>query len=707
MAFLLFLSRFPFRLPNKSITPMNTCTSYLRIITITVLLLTLGASHAIAQRALGIDVSRWQGTINWTSVAGAGKTFAWSQATRGAYLTNVNFVANMVNGKAAGVLMAPYHYATPATNSASVEADYFWNLAGPYIKADGKTLMPMLDIEEFNGHVGATSYSDWANQWASSVIAKAAAAGVTIKVMLYSSASKMCNFNTSCSTFASHVANWSGDPQTGTPWSCCTSCNLWGGGTWDFWQYSDAGSVSGISGAVDLDVYNGTVAQLSTWVATSAGADTTPPVISGVAATGLSDTSATITWSTSENSDSVVEYGTTTSYGSTASNASLVLNHSIGLSGLAASTLYHYRVKSKDAANNTATSGDFTFTTLAPGSVADIVIDNPAATVVGTWSTGSTATDKFGADYRYKSQGTGAAYLQFTPNILSAGDYQVYEWHSQGSNRDAATPHVINYNGGTATINVNQQTGGGVWNLLGTFNFTTGTTKYVRITDAISTTGQIAMADAIKFVYAAPPTPPAAPSGLSATAVSSSQINLSWTDNSSNESNFIVSRSTVAGGPYTDIVTLGANVTSYNNTGLSASTTYYYVVRAVNSGGASALSNQASATTQAPPTTTPVHVDSITMSWVASGSKFKARATVTIKDASGNNVAGATVTGNFTGSINNSGLSGVSNSSGVAAITSTSSIRNGTVTFTVSNITGSNMTYDSAANVVTSAQISR
>ena len=92
---------------------------------------------------------------------------------------------------------------------------------------------------------------------------------------------------------------------------------------------------------------------------------------------------------------------------------------------------------------------------------------------------------------------------------------------------------------------------------------------------------------------------------------------------------------------------------------------------------------------------------------VASGSRFKAQAAVTVRDGNGNAVTGATVTGNFTGSINNSGLSAVSNGSGVAIILATSSIKSGTVTFTVSNIVGSNMNYDSAANFVTSAQISR
>lgn len=90
---------------------------------------------------------------------------------------------------------------------------------------------------------------------------------------------------------------------------------------------------------------------------------------------------------------------------------------------------------------------------------------------------------------------------------------------------------------------------------------------------------------------------PAAPSSLTAAASSSSQINLSWTDNSANEANFIIARSTTSGGPYSDIASLGANSTTYSNTGLSANTTYYYVVRATNTSGSSANSNEANALT--------------------------------------------------------------------------------------------------------------
>ena len=85
----------------------------------------------------------------------------------------------------------------------------------------------------------------------------------------------------------------------------------------------------------------------------------------------------------------------------------------------------------------------------------------------------------------------------------------------------------------------------------------------------------------------------------------------------------------------------------------------------------------------------------------------KARAVVNVVDAAGKAVSGARVTGNFTGAINNSGLSGTTTTSGSATITSSSSLSSGTVTFTVTSITGTGFSYDPAANLVTSASISR
>lgn len=91
---------------------------------------------------------------------------------------------------------------------------------------------------------------------------------------------------------------------------------------------------------------------------------------------------------------------------------------------------------------------------------------------------------------------------------------------------------------------------------------------------------------------------PLAPSGLSATATSSSQINLTWVDNSTNESGYYIERSSNGGSSFTQIASVGSNVTSYSNTGLTASTSYTYRVRAYNANGNSAYSNTASATTR-------------------------------------------------------------------------------------------------------------
>ena len=96
--------------------------------------------------------------------------------------------------------------------------------------------------------------------------------------------------------------------------------------------------------------------------------------------------------------------------------------------------------------------------------------------------------------------------------------------------------------------------------------------------------------------------PPAAPANLAATAVSSSQINLTWVDSDNTEQGFKIERCTGAGcSNFAQIATVGANVTSYSNTGLTASTSYSYRVRAYNVAGDSDYSNTASAVTQAAP----------------------------------------------------------------------------------------------------------
>jgi hypothetical protein len=95
------------------------------------------------------------------------------------------------------------------------------------------------------------------------------------------------------------------------------------------------------------------------------------------------------------------------------------------------------------------------------------------------------------------------------------------------------------------------------------------------------------------------PTVPAAPGSLAAAARSSSQIALSWADNSNNETGFRVERSGNGGTNWSEIAVVGSNVTGFTDNGLLASTAYQYRVRAYNSSGNSSYSNSAAATTGA------------------------------------------------------------------------------------------------------------
>lgn len=253
-----------------------------KIITIVLSLTASLAFTAMAQRPLGIDVSHYQGSITWTSVAGSGITFAWCKATEGTTYTDSTYAFNTSNGKAAGVYMGAYHFEHAESSAPANQASYFWGVAGGNIIGDGLSLNPVLDFETFSGVVGATSYTDWANQWSSAVASSASAAGVTVHPVLYTSACYGCNFTTAISSMIPWIADYnSQNPQTSTPWTTCTGCEEWGAGVWTAWQYNSSGSVPGISGAVDSDVFNGDSAGLfSTLVIAPSGPPVAPSITS-------------------------------------------------------------------------------------------------------------------------------------------------------------------------------------------------------------------------------------------------------------------------------------------------------------------------------------------------------------------------------------------------------------------------------------------
>jgi titin len=130
---------------------------------------------------------------------------------------------------------------------------------------------------------------------------------------------------------------------------------------------------------------------------------------------------------------------------------------------------------------------------------------------------------------------------------------------------------------------------------------TTQGTVYVRVTDSDHSAGNRAQDTVyVDHLYirslAQPGDPPAAPSGLGATAASASQVDLTWIDNAADESGFQIERSS-DGASWSQIDTAGADATSYADTTVSPNTIYQYRVRAYNGSGSSGYSNVASAST--------------------------------------------------------------------------------------------------------------
>src|SRR6478735_7279800 len=114
---------------------------------------------APAQRPLGIDVARYQGSANvngatniiWPAVKGDGITFTFVKSTEGANYFDPDFLFNITNAKAAGVISGTYHFArydqNPGLSGADAEADYCWSVISNYVTNDGMSLSPVLDME--------------------------------------------------------------------------------------------------------------------------------------------------------------------------------------------------------------------------------------------------------------------------------------------------------------------------------------------------------------------------------------------------------------------------------------------------------------------------------------------------------------------------------------------------------------------------------
>ena len=130
-----------------------------------------------------------------------------------------------------------------------------------------------------------------------------------------------------------------------------------------------------------------------------------------------------------------------------------------------------------------------------------------------------------------------------------------------------------------------------------------GKTYYYRV-KATNGTGNSGYSNEVNVSVPECETVPSAPTNLSGTAVSSSEIDLTWSDNSDNEEGFKIERKE-EGGSYSEVASLPSDTTTYKDTGLSADTTYYYRIKAFNNKGESNHSNEISIKTESAPDTTP------------------------------------------------------------------------------------------------------
>ena len=196
----------------------------------------------------GVDVSQWQGTIDFGKVAAAGKSFVIAKATEGIGFTDPKWTTNLANATKAGLKVTGYHFARPDGNPTKPvqEADWFVSQLG----LTNGMLVPALDLE-VAGSMTPAALTAWVGAWLNEVYLKTG-----VRPMIYTSPSFWKNAMGDTTTFATQgyqvlwIAHWFVSKPS-------VPANNWANHGWTFWQYDDCGSVPGISGCVDLDRYNG------------------------------------------------------------------------------------------------------------------------------------------------------------------------------------------------------------------------------------------------------------------------------------------------------------------------------------------------------------------------------------------------------------------------------------------------------------------
>ncbi len=199
----------------------------------------------------GVDVASHQGQPDWRAVAGAGVAFAITKATGGTWYTNPTFARNWLEIKAAGMTRGAYHYAFESSgqplpgDGPESEADYFVKAIERAGGVEAGDLLA-LDIEDGAGQLG-----EWCLRWLKRVEARTG-----VRPLVYTGAWFSGPHGLAASPELADYALWLAAyqaqmPAAPSPWSEVA-----------IWQHTDKGTVPGIIGPVDMNRFDGTVAEL-------------------------------------------------------------------------------------------------------------------------------------------------------------------------------------------------------------------------------------------------------------------------------------------------------------------------------------------------------------------------------------------------------------------------------------------------------------
>jgi lysozyme len=221
----------------------------------------LAPAHASAGKGtkLGIDVSRFQGTIDWAQVKAAGVKFAFVQASRGTGYDcdvvpddcgpDLYYATNYAAAKAAGIRVGPYHrvFIDPEPleqlrTDARLEADTFTSMVGSLQPGD---LRPALDVESPFDGATAVQIRVWIKTWITRVKRNLGASPI-----IYTNNASWAATGNTTKFAAKGYPLWVANFDVKSP---LVPASNWAGRGWSVWQYTSSGTVPGISGRVDMN----------------------------------------------------------------------------------------------------------------------------------------------------------------------------------------------------------------------------------------------------------------------------------------------------------------------------------------------------------------------------------------------------------------------------------------------------------------------